>query len=149
MPEMTKPRAGLSRGQLAKSTGCNGETIRYYESIGILPPPPRTTGGHRVYGEAHERRLAFVLRSRELGFSLEQVRDLLGRADERHTSCAEVKTMTLEHAATIRAKIADLRKMERILSDMAGRCGAVKGDDGNVPACAIVDDLFGGNRRTT
>ena len=142
MSKVTNLRGGrLSRGQLAKLTGCNAETIRYYENIGVLPPPPRTAGGHRIYGQAEVRRLAFVLRSRELGFSLEQVRDLLGLADESHASCAVVRTMTLEHAATIRTKIVDLQKMERILADMAARCDV--GDESDVPACPIVDELYG------
>jgi MerR family mercuric resistance operon transcriptional regulator len=142
MPGNTKARGrGLSRGQLAELTGCNAETIRYYEKIGVLPTAPRTAGGHRVYDDALVRRLAFVLRSRELGFSLGQVRELLGLADESHASCAVVKSMTLDHAATIRDKIADLRKMERILTDMAARCDAAGG--GDVPACPIVDELFG------
>jgi MerR family mercuric resistance operon transcriptional regulator len=128
----------LSRGKLARLTGCNAETIRYYENIGVLPPPPRTAGGHRVYSEEHARRLAFVLRSRQLGFSLEQVRGLLVLADDGHDSCAEVKAMTLDHVALIRHKIADLRKMQHVLTDIAARC-----DDGAVPACPIIEALYG------
>ena len=129
---------GLSRGRLAKLTGCNAETIRYYENIGVLPPPPRSAGGHRVYSDEHARRLAFVRRSRELGFSLEQVRGLLVLADAGNDSCAEVKAITLDHAALIRHKIADLRKMQRVLTEIAARC-----DDGAVPVCPIIEALYG------
>ena len=139
MTALTNPRGGgLSRGKLAQLTGCHAETIRYYEKAGILDDPPRTAAGHRVYGEAHVKRLAFVLRSRELGFALEQVRELLGLADQRNRSCAEVKAMTLDHAAAIRDKIADLQDMERVLSAMAAEC-----DEGDVPACPIIDTLYG------
>lgn len=139
MPAITNSRAaGLSRGKLAEMTGCHAETIRYYEKAGILQDPPRTAAGHRVYGEVHVKRLAFVLRCRQLGFALEQVRELLGLADRKNRSCAEVKAMTLDHAAAIRDKIADLQDMERVLSEMAGQC-----DEGDVPACPIIDTLYG------
>ena len=68
----------ISRGELARVTGCNLETIRYYETVGIMPDPPRTAKGYRSYDDALVRRLKFVMRSRDLGFSLEEIRDLLG-----------------------------------------------------------------------
>ena len=67
----------LTRGGLAARTSCNIETIRYYERVGLLPPPPRSAGGHRLYGEGLMRRLNFVRRSRDLGFSIEEIRELL------------------------------------------------------------------------
>ena len=67
----------LTRGGLAARTSCNIETIRYYERVGLLPPPPRSAGGHRLYGEGLIRRLNFVRRSRDLGFSIEEIRELL------------------------------------------------------------------------
>ena len=77
--EHTKPYS--SNGTLSKATGCKVETIRYYERIGVLPSPPRTEGGHRAYGEDHLKRLNFVRRSRELGFSLNEVRQMLRLVD--------------------------------------------------------------------
>ena len=68
-------------GRLSKNTGCNIETIRYYERIGLLPAPPHSAGGHRLYGEAHLKRLTFVRRGRELGFTLDDIRGLLGLVD--------------------------------------------------------------------
>jgi MerR family mercuric resistance operon transcriptional regulator len=67
----------MTIGPLSEKTGCNIETIRYYERIGMMPKPPRTAGGHRVYREEHLKRLTFIRRSRELGFTLDQVRNLL------------------------------------------------------------------------
>ena len=74
---------GLQRAELARRTGSNLETVRYYEKVGLLPEPPRTTAGYRSYDTAHERRLRFVLRARELGFSLDEIRELLRLVDER------------------------------------------------------------------
>jgi MerR family mercuric resistance operon transcriptional regulator len=74
---------GLQRAELARRTGCNLETIRYYEKVRLLPEPPRTAGGYRSYDTTHERRLRFVLRARELGFSLDEIRELLHLVDER------------------------------------------------------------------
>lgn len=104
--------SGLTRGELAKATGCNLETIRYYEKAGLLPDPPRTSAGYRIYSAAHAGRLRFILRSRELGFTLDDIRGLLGLEDGTAPSCAEVKDRTDRHLADIRAKIADLRRME-------------------------------------
>lgn len=123
-------------GVLSKRTGCNIETIRYYERIGLLPAPPRTQGGHRLYGEAHFERLTFVRRSRELGFTLDDVRGLLRLVDGGHYTCAEVRDVTLQHLGEIRSKVADLRRLERVLKEMAAQC---TGDD--VPECPVIDAL--------
>ena len=84
----TSKTSALSIGALSKHTDCNIETIRYYERIGMLPEPPRTAGGHRVYGEDDLKRLVFIRRSRELGFNLEDVRGLLCLVDSGRYSCA-------------------------------------------------------------
>ena len=128
----------LTIGALSKRTGCHIETIRYYEHIGILPAPPRTKGGHRLYDRDHFKRLFFIRRSRELGFRLEDVRGLLGLVDGGDYTCAEVKTLTLKHADEVQRKITDLRKMERVLRDMALQC-----DGGQIPECPVIDTLFG------
>jgi MerR family mercuric resistance operon transcriptional regulator len=123
-------------GTLSKHTGVNIETIRYYERIGIMPKPPRTAGGQRIYDTSHLKRLAFIRRSRELGFSLDEIRALLRLVDGGDYTCGEVHEMTLAHIADIRRKIADLRRMERVLKDMAAKC-----DGGDVPECPILDAL--------
>ena len=124
-------------GTLSKRTGCNIETIRYYERIGVMPKPPRTEGGLRVYSADHLKRLTFVRRSRELGFTLDQVRDLLLLVDRKDYTCDEVKDMTLEHVGDVRQKIADLRKLERVLKGMVSQCNR-----GAVPDCPVIDALF-------
>jgi MerR family mercuric resistance operon transcriptional regulator len=128
---------GMAIGKLSERTGCHIETIRYYERIGLLPNPPRTEGGHRMYGPDHLKRLTFIRRTRDLGFSLEDVRGWLRLVDGGAYSCAEVRTMTLDHVAEIRRKIADLRKMESVLEDMAAEC-----EGGDVPDCPIIEALF-------
>ncbi|MDR9485979.1 MAG: helix-turn-helix domain-containing protein, partial [Sediminimonas sp.] len=99
--------SGLTRGELARETGCNIETIRYYEKTGLLPGPPRTAAGYRIYSASHLGRLRFILRARELGFPMEDIRGLLGLDDGAAPNCAEVKARTERHLADVRAKIAD------------------------------------------
>ena len=127
----------IRRGDLARATGCNLETIRYYEKIGIMPDPPRNTKGYRSYDDAHVRRLKFVMRSRDLGFTLEEVRGLLGLVDEQSRTCAEVQVIAEDHLTDVRAKIADLKRIERVLSDTVARC---TGDA--APECAVIDALL-------
>lgn len=124
-------------GELSRRSGVNIETIRYYERIGLLPPPPRTEGGHRLYTDDHLKRLTFIRRSRELGFALGEVRALLGMVDGGYT-CGAIKEAALIHLKDIRRKIADLRRMERTLARTAARC-----EGGTAPDCPIVDVLSG------
>ena len=107
----------IRRGELARATGCNLETIRYYEKIGIMPDPPRNPKGYRSYDEAHVRRLKFVMRSRDLGFSLEEVRGLLGLVDDESRTCAEVQDIAKDHLNDVKDKIEDLKRIELVLSD--------------------------------
>ena len=117
-------------------SGCNIETVRFYEKQGLLPAPPRTAGGHREYDREHLKRLTFIRRSRELGFTLDQTRSLLGLVDGGEWTCAEVRAMTVEHSADVRRKIADVEKLALVLDDMAAQCNG-----GAVPECPIVDAL--------
>jgi MerR family mercuric resistance operon transcriptional regulator len=127
---------GLLRAELARRTNCNLETIRYYEKIGVMPAPPRTATGYRVYDESHARRLRFILRARELGFSIEEIRGLLQLVDGGNQTCAEIKARTERHLADVRVKIADLRRIERVLATTAASCS---GDD--VPECPVLEAL--------
>jgi MerR family mercuric resistance operon transcriptional regulator len=127
---------GLQRAELAHRTGCNLETIRYYEKIGMMPDPPRTASGYRVYDEGHISRLRFILRARELGFAIEEIRGLLALVDGGTQTCAEVKERTERHLADVRTKIADLRRIERVLATTAAQC---TGDA--VPECPVLDAL--------
>ena len=123
-------------GTLSAETGVNIETIRYYEKIGLIPVPPRTEGRQRVYDRTHLKRLTFVRRGRELGFSLDEIRALLGLVRGGDLSCAEVKALTEQHVADIRRKVKDLKKLERVLSELAARC---RGN--SVPDCPILEAL--------
>ena len=128
---------GIQRGELARQAGCNSETVRYYERVGLLPEPPRSAGGHRLYANDHLRRLIFIRRSRELGFTIDEIRNLLGLVEGGYT-CGEVRDATQAHLESIRRKIADLRKMERTLAGTASRC-----EGGTVPDCPVIDALSG------
>jgi MerR family mercuric resistance operon transcriptional regulator len=128
-----------SIGRLGTRAGVNLETVRYYERIGLMPRPPRTRGGHRVYDGLHLKRLGFIRRCRELGFSLDEVRTLLRLVDGGDYTCAEVRALTLVHLAEMRRKISDLRRLARSLQDMADQCTG-----NNVPECPILDVLWDG-----
>ena len=129
-------------GALSAQTGVNIETIRYYERIGVMPAPPRTEGRQRVYDENHLKRLTFIRRGRELGFSLDEIRELLGLVRGHSLTCAQVKAMTQGHVASIRSKVRDLRKLERVLNDLAARCHGRE-----VPDCPILEVLSSGGVR--
>jgi MerR family mercuric resistance operon transcriptional regulator len=132
-----KQTEGFSIGALSTRSGVHIETIRYYEKIGIVPAPARSAGGYRIYGADHVRRLHFIRRGRELGFSLDELRGLLHLVDGQTYTCREVHALTVEHLAAIHQKIADLQRLEQVMSDMAKQC---KGDQ--VPECPIIDALF-------
>ncbi len=129
----------LSIGKLSDQTGVKIETIRYYEKIGLVPPPPRSAGGQRVYDQSHRDRLAFIRRCRDLGFSLESVRSLLGLNDEP-PSCGEVQSITMARLEAVRMKISDLKKLEGVLTAISNGC-----EGGDSPVCAIIDALRSGN----
>lgn len=126
----------MHRAALARRTGCHPETIRYYEKIAMMPEPPRTAAGYRVYDDRHVERLRFILRARELGFPLDDIRGLLALVDHGTQTCAEVKQRTEKHLADVREKIADLKRIERVLADTAAQCS---GDA--VPECPVLKAL--------
>jgi MerR family mercuric resistance operon transcriptional regulator len=102
-----------------------------------LPQPRRSGAGHRLYDQDTVRRLTFICRARELGFSLKDVRGLLDLVDGGDYTCAEVRMMTLDHTRDIRRKIADLRAIERTRKDIAAHCNR-----GEIPDCPVIDALF-------
>lgn len=110
--------SALSIGRLATDAGCKVQTIRYYESIDLLPPPARSEGNQRRYTQAHLRRLRFILHSRELGFSIADIRQLLAMADQPQRPCAEVDALAATHLANVRQRITRLRAMEDELARM-------------------------------
>lgn len=136
MPDITNTR-GYPIGAMSRGTGVNIETIRYYERIGLMPKPDRTSGGNRQYTHQHLKLLSFIRRSRELGFRIDEIRAILRMVDQDGVSCGEVHAMTIEHLAAVKEKIAQLQKMERVLSTMAAECAR-----GDIPDCPIIETLF-------
>lgn len=134
---MTTMAQTWSRGALAKRAGCNAETIRYYESISLMPEPMRTGAGHRIYDEEAKQRLVMLLRLRDLGFSIGEVRDVLRLIDSDTITCSEVEKITLDHIEVIKAKVKDLRTMLRALQDLVKKC-----DGGDTPDCGVLTELF-------
>ena len=129
-------------GALSRATGCKARTIRYYEEVGILPPPLRTGGNQRLYARDHLERLRFVRHCRDLGFSLEQIRRLLELGDDRDRSCAEVDGIARDHLAEVEAKIAKLQSLKREFERMIASCrGGLRVDD-----CRIIQALSDHNQ---
>ncbi len=132
------PTERLTTGQLATLTGCRVETVHYYEKSGLMPNPPRTDGGHRIYNLTHAKRLKFIRRSRELGFSIAQIKNLLGFIDEPNHSCGEVKAVATAQAREVQQKIDDLKGLKSALDKMVSQC---KGENYPANDCPIIDAL--------
>jgi MerR family transcriptional regulator, mercuric resistance operon regulatory protein len=137
MPAITLSRAEeLAIGTLSRLSGVNIETIRYYERVKMLTPPPRTAGGRRIYGANDLRILVFIRRARELGFSLDEIRALLRLGGPAKASCREVREVAAHHLEDIRRKLSDLKKLERLLARTLARCS------GRIaPECPVLDIL--------
>lgn len=129
----------FSIGQLARQANCKVETVHYYEKTGLIPEPPRTEGGHRVYVLSHVKRLNFIRRSRELGFSIDQIRELLKFIDEPDHYCGEVKAMAMLQVEQVQRKIDDLQRLKMALFSMVGQC---KGERYSINDCPIIDALY-------
>jgi len=126
----------FSIGELAKATATKAETIRYYERIGLLPKPSRTAGNYRSFSTGHLGRLSFVRRARDLGFSIEQVRDLLGLSDQGDRPCEAVDAIARQHLTEVNRKIRDLQALRQELDSLIGQCG-----QGTVAECRIIEAL--------
>lgn len=107
-------------GILAKAAGVHVETVRYYQRRGLLAQPSRPPGGIRHYGEAHVRRLRFIKRAQKLGFSLDEVQDLLALEDGRH--CSEAQRLAALKLSTVRERLRHLRRVERALTTLIEQC---------------------------
>lgn len=129
---------GFAIGDLAARAGCRVETVRYYEREGLMPDPPRSPGGQRVYDAEHMKQLTFIRRARELGFTIGQVRGLLALSDSGDSTCVDVKAMTLGHRDDVQRKIADLERLDAALADLVERC-----EGGRSRECGILEALFG------
>lgn len=134
--------AGHRIGALAERTGTNAATIRYYEQINLLPRADRQEGNQRRYGDDDVRRLTFIRRCRDFGFSIEQVRALASLVQDRSRSCMEARDLAQTHLATIRAKLRELRALEKSIAQFVEVCDA-ECVGGPGPDCVILDDLSG------
>ena len=123
-------------GELGSATATNVETVRYYEKIGLLPPPARTSANYRAYGNEHLARLSFIRRARDLGFTLEAVRGLLTLSDDKAQSCEAVDSIARIHLTEVERKITDLAALRRELDRVLGSCR-----QGTVAECKIIETL--------
>ncbi len=129
----------MNIGQAATSSGVSAKMLRYYESIGLIPPAGRTDSGYRVYAPADVNTLRFIRRARDFGLSMERIKLLVGLWQDRERPSREVKRIATEHVAELRAKIAELTAMCDALEELAERC---HGDQR--PDCPILRDLEAG-----
>ncbi len=126
----------LTIGEAAKQSGVTSKMIRHYEAIGLIPKARRTEGDYRLYSIEDLHRLRFIRRARGLGFSIEEIEQLLGLWSNKRRASAKVKALALKHVADLDAKIAELNSIRSTLADLADHC---HGDDR--PECPILDDL--------
>lgn len=144
MPGLSSGRMSTSPsrsiGVLARQTGCTIPTIRYYEDIGLLPPGPRTAAGRRVYGEEAARRLRFIRRCRDFGFSIDQVRELVGLVDEPDRPCVEVRDIAARHLVQLRERLAELQALEKSMAAFVCSCETACAGGAAVD-CSILEDL--------
>lgn len=125
-------------GELAARCECPAETIRYYEKIGLLPASQRAANGYRHYSEHHYKWLKFILRSRELGFTQDQVRRLATIAHLSEPPCDQVHGLFVDHVGEVREKLRELKRMERALVRLKAKC-----KDGSLHDCPVIDELMG------
>ncbi len=124
-------------GELSTTSGCPVETIRYFEKIGLLPHPIRDANGYRSYNESQQKWLQFILRSRALGFTQNEVRRLSDIAHQSQPACAEVHELLIEHIVDVRRKLGDLRQMQKALERLKSKC-----QDGTLNDCPVIDELM-------
>jgi len=128
----------MNIGTLARELGAPAKTIRYYESIGLMPEPARSANGYRNYAATDVERLRFILRSRALGFSIKEITGLLELWNDRGRASADVKQIALQHVSEIEQRISELQSIRQTLIHLTQKC---HGDDR--PDCPILDDLAG------
>lgn len=126
----------MNIGQAAQASGVSAKMIRHYEGLGLMAAPPRTEAGYRVYGDREVHLLRFIRHSRDLGFSLEQIRALLGLWQDQARPSREVRALAQAHLAELEAKLAELQAMKATLAHLVHCC---HGDDR--PDCPILDTL--------
>jgi MerR family copper efflux transcriptional regulator len=130
----------VSIGVIARQAGCTVPTIRYYEEIGLVPPAPRSESGQRNYGPAALRRLTFIRRCRDFGFSIEQVRELVGLVDAPDRPCAEARAIAAAHLNEVRKKLGELQALRDNLARFVASCDTACAG-GAIADCTILEDL--------
>lgn len=141
---------GLTRGQLAQRAQINLETVRFYEQEGLLTPPSRTASGYRKFAESAVVRLAFIKRAKVLGFSLDEIRELLVIQDGHADACVEVRDLLQNKLAIVRAKMTELEKLEAHLSSALRKCNQSlkrQPPKQNLKACPVLNQMSGSNGR--
>lgn len=133
----------MNIGEAAAASGVSAKMIRHYEMIGLITAAPRTRSGYRIYAGDEIHTLRFIRRARELGFSIEQTRELLGLWRDRHRASSEVKRIALQQAAALESKMLELKAMTATLRHLADNC---HGD--HRPDCPIINDLASDDRQT-
>jgi DNA-binding transcriptional MerR regulator len=123
-------------GELSRQTGVKVPTIRYYESVGLLPPPVRTESNRRLYGPASVKRLRFIRHARELGFEVDAIRQLLDLSDQPEHSCAAADAIARRHLAEINSRIKRLGALKREVQRMIVECA-----QGRIAECRVIDVL--------
>jgi MerR family transcriptional regulator, mercuric resistance operon regulatory protein len=118
----TRIMRGLTIGKLAEAAHVHIETVRYYERVGLMPPPQRTRGGHRSYHDGHARRLIFICHARRMGFTIADIRSLLSIHGRGRTSCAEVRQIAISRLESLRERLGELKRMECLLADAISPC---------------------------
>jgi len=126
----------LTIGRVAKETGCKVQTIRYYEEIGVLPPPDRSAGNQRIYEPEHIQRLNFIRHARELGFSLAAIRDLLSLTDNPNQSCITADGIAREQLGQVNHRINRLQLLKLELERMIEQCSG-----GQIKDCRVIEVL--------
>jgi DNA-binding transcriptional MerR regulator len=124
-------------GELSRTCGCPAETIRYFEKIGLLPRAVRGVNGYRSYDESHRKWLHFILRSRALGFTQNEVRRLSDFAHQSQAACPDVHGLLVEHIADVQKKLQDLQRMQKALERLELKC-----QDGTLNDCPVIDELM-------
>ena len=130
----------MTIGQAADRCGCSPPTIRYYEDIGLLPSVDRTLNGRRAYGWPQVQRLTIIRRARDLGLSIDEVRQLLSILDGDQSTCGDARDLLKTHVEAVRRKRAELEKLEATLTQMASQCDSTCATDPSEP-CSIFDNL--------
>jgi len=127
----------LTMGQVAKQAGVGVETVRFYERKGLIQEPPRRDSGYRQYPPEAVRRIRFIKRAQELGFSLKEITELLSLRVDPHTTCRDVKRRTEAKIANVDEKLADLQRIKKALTELSAACSGT----GPTSQCPILDAL--------